>query len=111
MVKIRLYVSEENEYIGFQMKGHAGFAESGKDIVCAAVSVLVINMINSIETFTKDIFQCDIHKTKDVVSFRFQEDQVSPQARLLMDSCVMGLYAIQDEYGKNYLTIKKEKRK
>ena len=29
--------------------GHAGFDQSGRDIVCAAISILVINTINSIE--------------------------------------------------------------
>ena len=30
-------------YSGFSCSGHAGYAESGSDIVCAAVSVLVIS--------------------------------------------------------------------
>ena len=31
--------------------GHSGYAEAGSDIICAGVSALVINTINSIETF------------------------------------------------------------
>ena len=38
------------------MQGHAGYAEPGQDIVCAAVSALVINTINAIEAFTEDDF-------------------------------------------------------
>ena len=31
-----------------------GYSEAGSDVVCAAVSVLVINTLNSIERFTSD---------------------------------------------------------
>ena len=36
------------EYVGFSSKGHAGYADEGYDIICAAVSVLTVNTINSI---------------------------------------------------------------
>ena len=36
--------------------------ENGQDIVCAAVSALIINTVNSLETFTKEKFQA---KDKD----------------------------------------------
>ena len=38
--------------IGFHVEGHAGYADYGQDIVCSAVSVLVINCINSIDELT-----------------------------------------------------------
>ncbi|WP_286028525.1 ribosomal-processing cysteine protease Prp [Ligilactobacillus agilis] len=37
----------------FEMYGHAGYADSGFDIVCAAVSVLAINTVNSLEQLVK----------------------------------------------------------
>ena len=36
------------------IKGHAGYAEEGYDIICAAVSALTVNTINSIEQFTEE---------------------------------------------------------
>ena len=42
---------EENR---LTVKGHTGYAEPGKDIVCAAVSVLAQNLIQSIEELTPD---------------------------------------------------------
>ena len=47
------------EYVGFSSKGHAGYAEEGYDIICAAVSVLTVNTINSIEKFTDDAFKAE----------------------------------------------------
>ena len=34
----------------FSVSGHAGFAESGGDIVCAAASVLIFTCINALES-------------------------------------------------------------
>ena len=40
--------------------GHAGYAEPGKDIVCAAVSALTQAFIASIEELTQDKIKYDI---------------------------------------------------
>ena len=48
---IRCTVHEKGGMItGFECKGHAGFAESGQDIVCAAVSILTTTCANALET-------------------------------------------------------------
>ena len=53
MIKAIFY-QKDGITFGFSVTGHAGYDESGKDIVCAGVSALVINTINSLETFTDD---------------------------------------------------------
>ncbi|MFG6395074.1 MAG: ribosomal-processing cysteine protease Prp [Lachnospiraceae bacterium] len=106
MIKVIIYQDSNNVYCGFRMEGHAGFAASGSDIVCSAVSVLVINTMNSIEQFTNDQFNGAVHKEKDVVSFEILSEPASEAARLLMDSLVLGLKGIQDEYGEKYIKIR-----
>ena len=49
MTKITIYRNENREVERFSCSGHAGYAASGGDIVCASISVLVINTINAIE--------------------------------------------------------------
>lgn len=44
----------KREKDGVTMKGHAGYAPHGQDIVCAAVSVLMQTLIQSIEELTSD---------------------------------------------------------
>ena len=78
-------------YCGIVIKGHAGYAEEGEDIICAAVSALAINFYNSVETFTDD--------------FRFTSD-ISPESQLLMNSLVLGLQNIENDYGKSYINIR-----
>ena len=40
------------------VSGHAGYAEPGKDIVCAAVSVLVNTLVESMEAVTRGQLDC-----------------------------------------------------
>ncbi len=49
MTTVTLFYSEGN-LTGFMCKGHAGFARAGKDIVCAAVSVLSTTCANALES-------------------------------------------------------------
>ena len=49
-------------YRGIVIEGHAGYAEEGEDIICAAVSARAINLYNSVETFTEDPFEADSGK-------------------------------------------------
>ena len=91
------------EYVGFSSKGHAGYAEEGYDIVCAAVSVLTVNTVNSIEKFTDDAFKAEA--ADGMVRWKFTELPLSKEAKLLMDSLVLGLKDIQENYGKKYIKI------
>ena len=78
-------------------------AEEGQDIVCAAVSVLVINTVNSLETFTDDQFE--VQEDDGYVSFHFTAP-VTERGTLLMDSLILGLTEIEHSYNNRYLTVK-----
>ncbi len=88
-----------HEYAGFDISGHAGYDDIGKDIVCAAVSVLVINTLNSIERFTDDKTSCVSDENSGTVEFRFKDHQSHYDA-LLLDSMILGLEDI--EYSEEY---------
>lgn len=94
------------EYVGFSSKGHAGYAEAGYDIICAAVSALTVNTINAIEKFTEEPFQAE---AKDgMVRWKFTQTPISREAALLMDALCLGLEDIQETYGKKYIKIVKK---
>ncbi len=40
MIKVQFHIGKDGKIRGFQVKGHAGYADHGRDIVCAAVSAL-----------------------------------------------------------------------
>lgn len=106
MIQVTIYQNASDKYCGFRMEGHAEFAAYGSDIVCAAVSALVINTMNSIEAFTEDTFENAVHQEEDVVSFGITSESVSDQAELLLNSLVLGLESIAKEYGKKYIRLK-----
>ena len=94
---------KNNSYISFVSEGHAGYAEEGQDIICAAVSALVINTVNSLEQLTKDSIKA---KEKDgFVSFTFTAP-ISEGGTLLMNSLLLGLTEIEHSYSKRYLKVK-----
>ena len=97
------YHKKNGSYEEFISKGHAGYAEAGQDIVCAAVSALIINTVNSLEKFTDDKF--DVQEKDGFVSIHFRND-LSERGILLMDSLLLGLTEIAGSYNNRYLTVK-----
>lgn len=79
--------------------GHAGFGQSGNDIVCAAISVLVINTINSIEELAKEEIIIESDEKEGCIECHFP-DEINDKTKLLMDSLVMGLKGIEQNYGR-----------
>ena len=101
---ITITVRKKNgSYEEFISKGHAGYAEAGQDIVCAAVSALIITTVNSLEKFTDDKF--DVQEKDGFVSIHFRND-LSERGMLLMDSLLLGLTEIAGSYNNRYLTVK-----
>ena len=101
MITVTIYKKSE-QYTGFTVKGHAGYAEEGFDIICAAVSVLTVNALNSIESFTEDAFSGE--QKDGYIQWEFPEG-LSERGTLLMDSMVLGLTDIQNNYGKQYIKL------
>jgi len=101
MITIKIQKNEE-QYSGFISEGHAGYAMEGYDIICAAVSALTVNAINSIEQFTKDRFTV---KQKDGLIELILEDNISKETTLLLDSMILGLKEIQNQYGNEYIKL------
>ena len=48
MIEITFTDNEKKEYV-LEIKGHANYAEEGKDIVCAAISTLFYTLSNALE--------------------------------------------------------------
>ena len=96
---ITITVKKRNgNYLEFVSKGHAGYAEEGQDIVCAAVSVLVINTVNSLETFTDDQFE--VQEDDGYVSFHFTAPVTEKGSPLSNRFSSIPFYARLDSKGK-----------
>ncbi len=107
MTSIVIRKNHEGDYKGFLLNGHAGSGEYGKDIVCAAISILSINTINSLEKFTDDTFTCNTDKNDGHIEVVFL-NKISPEGELLMKSFELGIDSVFKQYGKEFLNIKFE---
>ena len=104
MIKVTFYSDSNGDYAGFRFKGHAGYAKAGQDIVCAAVSALCINAINSLEAFTHDTFKVKADEKEGLMQLKFT-GTVSRESRLLMDSLKLGLEGIEQDNNAEYLSV------
>ncbi len=101
---ITVKVTKKNgNYVSFITSGHAGYAEEGYDIFCAAVSALTINTVNSLERFTEERFEAE--EKGGFLSIQFHGENTY-EGRLLMDSLMLGLTEIEHSYRRQYLQVK-----
>ena len=104
MIQITIFENQAKEYTAFRCIGHAGYAKSGEDIVCAAVSALVINTINSVEHLVSDEYDLTTEQESGLIDFSLQ-DGYSKESLLLIQSLVLGLQEIQKNYGTEYMML------
>ena len=105
MTQITFHKTSAGEYIGFSCDGHAGFADYGDDIVCASISVLVINTINSLVEITGEHMHVESDEDAGIIRCRFVNQPLKETSKILMDSLVLGLTQIEKQYGKNYCKL------
>ena len=80
--------------------GHAGYAEPGKDIVCAGVTALTQTLIQSIEDLTDDEIEYRISPGRVDIN----HGNLSEKSKTLVDSFFVGIRLIADEFP-NYVAI------
>ena len=107
MTTVTIYKSDSDSYKGFTCDGHAGFAIFGKDIVCASSSMLVINTLNSLEVLTHESMKVNTDEKSGYIDCVF-DHEISEQSKLLIDSMILGLKSIAEQYGKKYVRLKFE---
>ena len=104
MIRVTMSKNEDGDYSGICLEGHAEYAEYGQDIVCAAVSVLFINTVNAIEKFTDDAMEVEQHTETDQIILHLPSS-ISDESRLLIDSLLLGLQGVEEEYGNDYIRV------
>lgn len=82
------------------IKGHAGYDDKGKDIVCASVSSIVITTINGIIEIDKDaIDYSDLDN--EIIIRKLKEDDI---VNKLLNNMILLLESLEKDY-KEYIKI------
>ncbi|WP_366924097.1 ribosomal-processing cysteine protease Prp [Metallumcola ferriviriculae] len=99
MIKIRFYLNRDEYIDSFTVKGHSRFDEHGRDIVCAAVSVLAQSVVIGLEEHMGLTLQVkqqpgDLScKLTDPLNHARQSE-----AEAILRTCYLGMLAIQESY-------------
>ncbi|GEP19548.1 ribosomal-processing cysteine protease Prp [Pediococcus argentinicus] len=101
---IQAWISKQDGQInGFKLTGHANSGEYGQDIVCAAISVLSINTVNSIEKLTPISPKVVSNNQEGGYMEVSVPDAMSPEAeqkvQLILSSFELGMKDISQSYG------------
>ena len=93
---IKISYKKDNLIKEIKIEGHAFFAESGKDIVCAAVSTMATTTINNIISLDKDAINYEIDDAYILISNNDNE-----MASTLLETMIKMLEELQSNYPKN----------
>ena len=86
---------------GLTVDGHAGYAKTGNDIICAAVSALAQGLIHSLTALTDD--KISYHVADGHIDINYKD--LSERGNLLIDSFFIAGSDIQLTYGSDYVKI------
>lgn len=77
-----------------KIRGHAGYAPRGQDIVCAGLTALTQTLVESLETLTGNEIKYDMSPGRVDIEIKDPDED----AQLLMDSFFVGAEMIADEF-------------
>jgi uncharacterized protein YsxB (DUF464 family) len=99
------YERRRGAITGFRVRGHAGFAAAGQDIVCAAASALVLSAVHGLRQY------CAVRPKISDTASQFQmslPNGGNPEAQAVLETTVSGLQAIAAAYP-GYMRIRQAK--
>jgi uncharacterized protein YsxB (DUF464 family) len=104
MIKATVFKNKNGEICGFKVKHH------GESIVCAAISALTVNAVNSVEKLTGEEAKCNYKEEGGYINFempRISRGFSNEKTSLLMDSFYLGLTGVaRDNPGSIEITVK-----
>lgn len=98
---------DENGVCGLSVKGHAGYAKSGQDIVCAAASVLITTCANALQSVADITPQLEVTEKPALIAVNLPKGLSPAQdhdARIILNTILQGFQDIAAQYPR-YLQI------
>ncbi len=79
---------------GIKVSGHSGYAESGKDIVCAGVTALTQTFVRSVAALTEDEIEHEVSPGRAEIRY----GNLSEKSKTLVDSFFIGIGMIASDF-------------
>ncbi|MFX3674507.1 MAG: ribosomal-processing cysteine protease Prp [Paenisporosarcina sp.] len=104
MIQVTIEQDQSGQVRSFEMKGHADFAEHGKDLVCAGASAVSFGALNAIITLTN--ITPDIQQGQDggflkVLFPQNLNSKTNEQVQLLVQAMIVSLQTIEQDYAQH----------
>ena len=110
---VAFYRRKDGALIGYRAQGHTGFADSGSDIVCAAISALTQSTLNGLRNVLKAPVMFEIDDQAAFLEARLTPEATEAQVRqaqLLLVTLLEGLQAVERSYPQNVRIFFEERR-
>ncbi len=109
MIKIIIYRSKEGKISGFKVTGHSGYEDSGKDIVCSAVSALTQSSLLGLLKVAEADADYNISEGCLTCSLKSQESgKKEIMCEAILETMYEGLLNIRESYKKNIHIVEEE---
>ena len=98
---------DEKGICGLRVSGHAGYAASGSDIVCAAASVLITTCANALQSVANITPALDVKEHPALISVvlpRGLSPEADHDARIILQTILQGFQDVAAQYPR-YLQI------
>ena len=100
MIRVKFFVGNR-QLKGFQISGHADFAESGEDIVCASVSSAAYMAANTVT----DIIGADADAAADDGTMTLTLNEPNERAETVLKGLELHLKELSKQYPENIKII------
>lgn len=102
MIKVTIFLDKQQHIRQLELTGHAGYADNGYDIVCAAVSSQVISVENSLHQLVKVPVETSVNEVEGgylkITMPEIETKKQSEQSQFLLQHLVFALEVIAESY-------------
>lgn len=111
MTNIKLFY-KSNQIVGFECKNHSGYAESGKDIVCAGISCITQTAVLGLQNIAKIDCNVQIDQKIGYLSLKIAPKDINSKAfestQIILRTMLCGLEDLREQYPK-YIKLEESK--
>ena len=93
MIRVKYDIDDDANYTYLSIKGHAEFADYGKDLICASVSSIAFGLMNALDEIT-GVKITELNDHIEIIN-----GSGSPKANDFMELALIQLKTIEESYG------------
>jgi uncharacterized protein len=108
MVKVKI-VYRGKDLESLEIKGHAGFAPYGEDLVCGAVSIASFGALNALEAID-DEFDYELDQEAGLISLE-AKGKLSEHDATVLEVLILQLKTVEASYPKNIAITERKQAK